>query len=394
MLSSAPPRIWDASCFTDTGSLGHSVTQRELVARTVTVIGLVIVAWILVWFVRQTVEVLVLLLISSILAAGFAPLVDFVERRWRLPGGIRFSRGAAVAILYLGIFAIVGVLLSMIIVPTAREAAGFAQQFPQFLGRLRQWLVDLRGTWPWLPDLAAMLDRLPSEIPGLTRYGPEAAGVAFRFVGGIAAVITVLVFTFYMLLEGAGMKRAFLGLFPPQDRARVNLVLQRIGTKFGGWLHGQIVLSLSVAVPVAIGLSLIGMPYPFLLALIAGLGELIPVVGPALSAAVAIVVALSQPMWRLIAVVIFYIVIMNVEPHILVPRIMSQAIGLSPLLTLIALLSGIKLLGILGGLLSIPLAAALQVIVSEVIREIEAGPAEPASLKEPAATAAPGRDSR
>jgi len=245
-----------------------------------------------------------------------------------------------------------------------------------------------------MPDLAAMLDRLPSEIPGLTRYGPEAAGVAFRFVGGIAAVITVLVFTFYMLLEGAGMKRAFLGLFPPQDRARVNLVLQRIGTKFGGWLHGQIVLSLSVAVPVAIGLSLIGMPYPFLLALIAGLGELIPVVGPALSAAVAIVVALSQPMWRLIAVVIFYIVIMNVEPHILVPRIMSQAIGLSPLLTLIALLSGIKLLGILGGLLSIPLAAALQVIVSEVIREIEAGPAEPASLKESAATAAPGRDSR
>ena len=374
--------------------LGHSVTQRELVARTVTVIGLVILAWILVWFVRQTVEVLVLLLIASILAAGFAPLVDFVERRWRLPGGIRFSRGAAVAILYLGIFAIVGVLLSMIIVPTAREAAGFAQQFPQFLGRLRQWLVDLRGTWPWMPDLAAMLDRLPSEIPGLTRYGPEAAGVAFRFVGGIAAVITVLVFTFYMLLEGAGMKRAFLGLFPPQDRARVNLVLQRIGTKFGGWLHGQIVLSLSVAVPVAIGLSLIGMPYPFLLALIAGLGELIPVVGPALSAAVAIVVALSQPMWRLIAVVIFYIVIMNVEPHILVPRIMSQAIGLSPLLTLIALLSGIKLLGILGGLLSIPLAAALQVIVSEVIREIEAGPAEPASLKESAATAAPGRDSR
>jgi len=370
------------------------VTQRELVARTVTVIGLVIVAWILVWFVRQTVEVLVLLLISSILAAGFAPLVDFVERRWRLPGGIRFSRGAAIAILYLGILAIVGGLLSGIIVPTAREAAGFAQQLPEFLEHLRQWLVDLRGTRPWLPDLAAMLDHLPSQISGLTRYGPEAAGVAFRFVGGIAAVITVLVFAFYMLLEGAGLKRAFLRLFPNQDRARVNLVLQRIETKFSGWLRGQIVLSLSVAVPVAIGLSLIGMPYPFLLALIAGLGELIPVVGPALSGAVAILVALSQPMWRLIAVVIFYIVITNVETHILVPRIMSQAIGLSPLLTLIALLSGIKLMGILGGLLSIPLAAALQVIVSEVVREIETGSAEPPSLKEPAAAAAPGHDSR
>jgi predicted PurR-regulated permease PerM len=136
------------------------------------------------------------------------------------------------------------------------------------------------------------------------------------------------------------------------------------------------------------------MPYPFLLGLIAGLGELVPVIGPALSGAVAILVALSQPMWRLIAVAIFYIVILNVEPHILVPRIMSQAIGLSPLLTLIAILSGIKLLGILGGLLSIPLAAALQVIVGEVVREIEAGSAEPPPPKEPAATTAPGRDSR
>ena len=373
--------------------LGHSVTQRELIARTVIIISLVVLAWLLVWFVRQTVEVLILVLISSILAAGFAPLVSFVEQRWRLPGGIRFSRGAAIAILYLGVFAIVGVLLSMIIVPTAREAVAFAQQFPQFLAHLRQWLVDLRGAWPWLPDLAATLDHLPSEISGLSRYGPEAAGVAFRFVGGIAAVITVLVFTFYMLLEGAGIKRAFLRVFPPQDRPQVNLVLERIGTKFGGWLRGQIVLSLSVAVPVAIGLWLIGMPYPFLLGLIAGLGELVPIIGPALSGAVAILVALSQPMWRLIAVAIFYIVILNVEPHILVPRIMSQAIGLSPLLTLIAILSGIKLLGILGGLLSIPLAAALQVIVGEVVREIEAGSAEPPP-KEPAATTAPGRDSR
>ena len=370
------------------------MTQRELVARTVTIIGLVILAWILVWFVRQTTEVLVLLLISAILAAGFVPLVNFVEQRWRLPGGIRFSRGAAIAVLYLGIFAVAGVLLSMIIVPTAREAAGFAQQLPQFLGHVRQWLVDLKDRWPWLPDLAGMLDRLPSQVSGLTRYGPEAAGVAFRFVGGVAAIITVLVFTFYMLLEGAGMKRAFLGLFPPHDRPRVNLVLQRIGIKFGGWLRGQIILSFSVAVPVAIGLVLIGMPYPFLLAVIAGLGELIPMVGPVLGGAVAILVALSQPTWRLIAVAIFYTVIMNVEPHILVPRIMSQAIGLSPLLTLIALLSGIKLMGILGGLLSVPLAAALQVIVSEVVREIEAGPAEPPSRKEPAAAATRGRDSR
>jgi predicted PurR-regulated permease PerM len=370
------------------------VTQRELIARTVTILGLVILAWILVGFIRQTIDVLVLLLISAILAAGFAPLVSFVEERWHLPGGIRFSRGAAILILYLGIFLVIGVLLSMIIVPMAQQAAGFIQQLPQFIGELRRWLIELRVRWPWLPDLAGMLEHLPSEISSLSRYGPEAAGVAFRFIGGIAAAITVLVFTYYMLVEGGQMKRAFLALFPPYDRPRVDLILQRIGIKFGGWLRGQIVLSLSVAAPVAIGLALIGMPYAFLLGVIAGLGELIPIVGPTLGGAAAILVALSQPAWRLVAVVIFYTIIMNVEPHILVPRIMGQAIGLSPLLTLVALLSGIKLMGILGGLLSIPLAAALQVIVGEVVREIETRPIEPPARKEPAATPARGREPR
>jgi len=102
---------------------------------------------------------------------------------------------------------------------------------------------------------------------------------------------------------------------------------------------------------------------------------LIPMVGLWLGAAVAVLVALSQPVWRLVAVIIFYVIVMNIEPHILVPRIMSRVVGMSPILTLVALLSGIKLLGIIGGLLAVPIAAAIQVIVSEVVREIQ-GPAE------------------
>jgi predicted PurR-regulated permease PerM len=348
------------------------MTQRELVGRTATVLALVILAWGLVWFIRQITDILILLLVSAIFAAGFAPLVGVVEA-WRLPRGIRVSRGAAIFILYLGIFAVVILILSMVIFPAVREAAGFAQQLPQLLALVKQWLVDQRAHWPWLPDLAGMLDGLPSQITRLAQLGPEAAGVAFRFLSGVGAVITVLVFTFYMLLQGAAIKHACLALFPPKERPRVTLVLERIGRKFGGWLRGQLLLSFAVAVPVAVVLRIIGMPYPLVLGMIAGIGELIPMVGPTLGAAVAILVALSQTSWQLVAVVIFYVILLNVEPHILVPRIMSHAIGLSPLLTLVALLTGIKLIGILGGLLSIPVAAALQVIVGELVREIEPG---------------------
>jgi predicted PurR-regulated permease PerM len=345
------------------------VSRRELVDRTITVMALVALGWVVAWFVRQVTEILLLLLVSAILATGLAPSVGLLER-WRLPGGTRLSRGVAIFVLYLALFAIIGGILSVIIVPAVAEARGFVERLPDLLVRLRDWLQLVREKYPWLPDLAAAVNRLPQQLASVSRYGSAAAGVAFRFLSGITAVITVLVFTFYMLLEGAEIKRAFLALFPPGERDRVSRVLERIGVKFGGWLRGQLLLSFTIAAIVTLGLSLLRIPYPFLLGIVAGVGELIPMVGPSLGAAVAILVALSQQLWQLVGTIAFYTLVMNVEPHFLVPRIMARVVGLSPLLTLVALLAGIKLMGILGGLLAVPVAAALQVIASEIAQEI------------------------
>lgn len=345
------------------------MSRRELVDRTITVMALVALGWTVAWFVRQVTEILLLLLVSAILATGLAPSVGLLER-WRLPGGTRLSRGVAIFVLYLALFAIIGGILSVIIVPAVAEARGFVERLPDLLVRLRDWLQLAREKYPWLPDLAAAVNRLPKQLASVSRYGSAAAGVAFRFLSGITAVITVLVFTFYMLLEGAEIKRAFLALFPPGERDRVSRVLERIGVKFGGWLRGQLLLSFTIAAIVTLGLSLLRIPYPFLLGIVAGVGELIPMVGPSLGAAVAILVALSQQLWQLVGTIAFYTLVMNVEPHFLVPRIMARVVGLSPLLTLVALLAGIKLMGILGGLLAVPVAAALQVIASEIAQEI------------------------
>ena len=347
------------------------MTQRQLIGSTVTVLTIVFLAQSLLWVVGQITEILILLLISAVLAAGLAPVVSVVER-WRIPGGMRFSRGVAIFVLYLAIFGLILLIFSIILVPAINEGTRFVEQFPQLLRKIKSWLLDLQTQFPWLPDMAGNLDQLRSLVQ-VSQLGSQAAGVAFRFLSGIGATITVLVFTFYMLLEGAAIKRGFVVLFPASERARVATVLDRIGLKFGGWLRAQLLLSFSVAAPVAIGLALLRMPYPLLLAIIAGLGELIPMVGPTLGASVAILVALSQQTWQLVGVIIFYVVVLNVEPHILVPRIMSQVVGMSPILTLVALLSGIKLLGILGGLLAVPVAAALQVIVSEVVTDLLPG---------------------
>jgi predicted PurR-regulated permease PerM len=347
-----------------------TMTQRQLVGKMVTVLALLALAALVCWFVWAVSDILVLLLVSAILAAGFAPLVEAVEGS-HLLGGLRCSRGAAIFVLFLAIFGAIALILSLIVVPAFGEAGRFAERFPQELARIRAWLVDLRLHRSWLPDLARMLDRAAFQASRATRLDTEPVGVAFRVAGWIGSATAVLVLTFYMLLEGSAIKQGVLALVPAERRGRASLMLDQIGTKFGAWLRGQLLLCFLVAAPVAVGLMLLGMPYPFLLGLIAGAGELIPVVGPTVGAAVAIAVALSEPVWRLIAVVVFYLVVLNVEPSILVPRIMAHEIGLSPLLTLTALLIGVKLMGPLGGLLAV--AAVLQVIAYEVVREI--GPA-------------------
>lgn len=346
------------------------MTQREFVGRVATVLALVAVAWAIFWVVRQTTEIIILLLVSAILASGFGPLVASIEA-CSLPRGARASRGVAILVLYLGLFALLGVILTSIIIPAVNEGRLFVQHLPQELRALEQWVAGLQARYPWLPNFSTSLATLPQQMTEFSRYGASAAVVAFSFLNGITALITVLVFTFYMLLEHATIKNAFLSLLPPSERPRGAVVLARIGTKFGGWFRGQFLLSFTIAATVSIGLALIGMPYPFLLGIIAGLGELVPMVGLWIGATVAVLVGLSQPAWRLIATIVFYIVIMNIEPHFLVPRIMSRAVGLSPLLTLVALLAGIKLLGIVGGLLAVPVAAALQVIVAEIAAEIQ-----------------------
>jgi predicted PurR-regulated permease PerM len=334
------------------------------------VLALVAIAWAIVWVIRQTTEIMILLLVSVILASGFAPVVEWIER-WPLPRGVRVSRGVGIFIVYLGLFAALGIILTAIIVPAANEGRAFVQRLPQETAAVRIWAEGIQARYTWLPDFADVVGQTPQQVMNLSRYGASAATVAFSFLGGIASVITVLVFTFYMLLQHAIIKDAFLSLLPPAERARGAVVLARIGTKFGGWFRGQALLSFTIAVTVSIALLLIGLPYPFLLGIIAGLGELVPMIGLWIGATVAVLVGLSQPAWKLIATLVFYVVIMNIEPHWLVPRIMSRAVGLSPLFTIIALLVGIKLLGIVGGLLAVPVAAALQVIVAEVSAEIQ-----------------------
>jgi predicted PurR-regulated permease PerM len=356
--------------------------RRELVISAVVVTLAVALTGGFLWVLIQIWGILLLVLLSAILAAGLAPAVARLERirlGWR-----PMPRIGALLLVYFGIVACILLLSSLLVTPLALEAQSLIQNLPTYLEDLRGLARSWQARYPWLPDISSALDRLPRDLAGFSRYFAPAAGFLLRFLGNVVSAITVLVLSFYMLLESAALKRGFLLLFPPSAQGRVEEVLARIGEKFSSWLRGQLLLAAIIFVMDAVGLALLGMPYPVLLGAIAGITELIPVIGPVLGAIPGVLIALFQPLWRLLAVIALYTAVQQIEGNFLVPRVMRRAVGLSPILTILALLIGARLAGILGAFLAIPVAAALQVIAGEILRafrfdraEAEINPPDP-----------------
>lgn len=347
---------------------------RDLVVQTALVALTLLLIVGLVRLLTQIVAILLLLLISVILAAGISPLTAAIQRR---PFGRRqrhISQPGAILLVYLGLLLLLVLMAGIIITPVVAETRDFIAGLPQILQNLERSVGALEARYTWLPSLSGLVSRLPQELAGLSRYFGTAAGVAFRALGGVVSLVTVLFMTYYMLVEGRQMKRGFLSLFPRDRQDQVEAILQRIGRRFGGWVRGQLLLGLIIGVVVGIGIWLLPflrLPYPLLLGVVAGITELVPIVGPILGAIPAVLIALFQPpWWKVLAVIGFYAVVQQLESNFVVPRVMKMAVGLSPLLTVVALLIGAKLLGIAGALLSLPVAAALQVVVGEILAAV------------------------
>lgn len=341
--------------------------QRTEVAINALIVSLVVATtYGVLWLVIRLADILVLFLISGIFAAGLAPIVGALENA-RLPGGRRLGKGGAILLLVVLILAALGIMLTILITPLVQQSSAFIEHLPEYVQEAEAWFTRLRSRLPWLPDASRWLGRLPQEVQNFAQYFGTAVAFFGRFVGGVFTGSTILVIVIYMLLEGPQLKRSFLRLWPVDRRPVVEGVLDGIARKFGGWLRGTFLLAFSIFAIDTVGLILLGMPYPFLLGLVAGLMELVPVVGPFLGAVPAVAVALFQPAWKLVGVIILFTLAQQVEQNVLVPRVMGRAVGLSPILAIFALLVGGTLMGIVGVLLSIPVAAALQVIFGELV---------------------------
>jgi predicted PurR-regulated permease PerM len=315
----------------------------------------------------QVRTVLMLVYVSGLLAIGLAPIVRAVERQKILPVGTRrFPRWVAILTLYVALLSVVVGVGFAVVPPLVAQAQALSRRLPDLFARAQQFLVD-RGLIDHELTMTEALQKAPSGV--LSSGGDAVAtviGAVIGLAGGVFGLLTILILTFYMLVESDTIFRRFVRLFPVEQRLRVATVSSDISMKVSAWLGGQLLLGAIIGVTATVGLWLIGVPYYFVLGLIAGIGELIPMVGPLLSAIPAIVVALTVSPGLALATAVFFLAQQQFENHLLVPKLMERQVGVSAVTVIIALLIGGSLLGIVGALLAVPTAAALQVIIDEL----------------------------
>ena len=323
---------------------------------------------ILLWAAYLVRDVLLLLYVSALLAIGFSPIVRLIERQNVVPIGRRLPRWLAILILYLVILGSLTAIGFLIFPPLVRQGQQLWAEFPEMFDRAQQWLIA-KGLLSHHLTLREAAQRAP--VGG----GGEAVGTMFgaiiSVVGGIFGLLTILILTFYLLVDADSLRDTLLRLFPSPQRQRVAAASRDITVKVSAWLGGQLLLGAIIGITSAIGLWAIGIPFFYVLALISGIGELIPVVGPILSAIPAIAIASTVSLNKVLLVVIFFVVQQQFENHVLVPKIMERQVGVSAVTVIVALLIGGRMLGIVGAILAVPTAAILQVLLIELTSQNE-----------------------
>ena len=300
---------------------------------------------------RALLRPLAVLFLGATLAATLAPPVAWLEKR--------MPRTLAVVLIYLLLFLIVAGLLWLTVPPLVQQAQEFATRVPDILDQVQQWFSH----WQ-IPAQISLGDIVRSLF---SNFGESALAVPTTIASAVVGLVLVIFISLYWLILAPRMEVFFLSLFPGDVTGQVWQVLSDMSSAMGGYLRGAVLDGLILGAVTYVGLLIIGIDYPLVLGVISGISEFLPVVGPIITTVIVVIVALFQsPTLALIALA-FLVVLQQIENHILVPNVMQSQTTVSPLLTILMVFAGGALGGLLGATIAIPLAAALRVLVVDVI---------------------------
>lgn len=334
--------------------------EQLLTVSTKTIVKVLVVGLGL-WFIYYVRDIVGILFVAVILASLIDPAADWCERR-RLP---RSFAVLAALIVIAGIVATVTAVLIPLISQEARELFGNLGVYWERLLSSTEAARRFAEEFGLIERFKSAVQAFELPLPTLGRIFSTITGI----IGGIFSLVIIVVLTFYLTVQEKSIKEFMLAFAPHGSRVYLEELMTRIKIRLGGWVRGQIILSFAVGILAYAGLTILGVQYALLLAVIAAITEIIPYVGPVMGAIPALFLAFAQspesPIKALLVLVLF-VVIQQVENNLLVPKVMQRTVGLNPVASIIALMVGIKFAGIIGGLLAIPVASAIAVFIEDM----------------------------
>jgi len=300
----------------------------------------------------------------------------------------------AIVIVYGAIAAVVGVVASVVLPALVSDVQELVKAMPSIVRNAQEFLSDpanpLVAHVP--PPVRAYLATIPPQLARAAEtYGGEAAsralGLLLSVFGIVATLVVIPVISIYLMIEAPDLLRAFVAALPPRARPKATALMGDLDKVLGGFIRGQITVGATIGTCIGIALLILHVKYAVLIGVVAGIFDVIPYVGALVGFVPAVTLAFFNDGWQhALLVAVVFVVIFQLEGHVIAPKIVSDSVGLSPLMVIVAILVGGELLGIAGMFLAVPIAAAIRVIVLQALpRARRPAASEPAPA---AATAA------
>ncbi len=357
---------------------GDGVLTLDIPNRTIVRVMLVVVATLIgLAAVRQASHALTLIFAAFFLALALNAPVHWIAVR--LPGKRKGSRTVATAISFLVVVVAIIAFLVSIVPPIVRQTSNFVGTIPQLAEQARDedsGVGRLVARYQLQDDISKFTQQLSDrlgDVSGAAVSGIQAVG------SSVISILTVLVLTFMMLIEGPRWRRFFMDVVPDERHARVQHLAHDMYRVVKGYVNGQVVLALIAALMLLPALLILHVPYPAALVVIVFICGLIPLVGHTIGALIVTLVALFESPWSALFILGYYILYQQIENYIVQPRIQANSTNMSPLLVFSAVIIGVSFGGLLGGLVAIPVAGCIRILLLDYLRAKNI--IEPATVK-------------
>jgi predicted PurR-regulated permease PerM len=344
---------------TETGDMVGARVYARRVWTTVGILGAASLIALGVWAGRSA---LLLIYVSLLTATGLLPMVQFLERLTSRPaGGLLVPRWLLIASVYISFLAIVALLCRLVVPPLVTQTLELRDTLPLLFHNWQEWMLR-HG---WISQPMTFADAMHQSAPTVDVNKPIAlaASAARQLAGGVFAVVTILILTFYILLDGPALTTDLARAVPERHRTRFTAIVREVTARVSAWLQGNLMLAGIMGSVTAIAMAILGEPFFWVVALVAAAGEFVPIAGPLLTGAFAVLLALTVSVKLAVSVGLVFLTLHEIDVNILVPRVMARQVGLSSLAVFVAVLLGAEWFGLVGALLAIPTAAIISAVV-------------------------------